>query len=73
MYSKIAEASSEIMVIHDKIAPEMIPADIMGMVILQNVLILLAPSDRAASSIVMGICCKVATLERIPLMHDAKG
>ena len=52
-------------VIHDTIAPEMMPLIIIGTVILRNVFSLEQPRLSAASSTVKGICCKVATELRI--------
>ena len=57
--------SSLIMVTQLKIAPETIPAVIMGTVTLKNDFIFEAPREMAASSILIGICCRIATEERI--------
>ena len=48
-----------------RIAPEMIPLDIMGTVILAKVFSLLAPKLMDASSMLMGICISVAVAERM--------
>ena len=61
----MAVDSSEIIVTQLKMAPATMPEDIMGTVILKKVFIFVLPRDRAASSMVMGIWCKIATEERI--------
>jgi len=57
--------SSDIIVIHDRIAPEIIPESIIGIVILIKVLILELPKLSAASSILGSICNKLATEDLI--------
>ena len=57
--------SSVMMAIQLSSAPEMIPLAIMGMVTLKKAFSLLLPREMAASSMDMGICCKVATEERM--------
>ena len=47
------------------IAPDKIPFAIIGTVIVKNALSLEEPSEIAASSIDIGICCNVATEDRI--------
>ncbi len=49
----------------DRMAPEIIPDSIIGVVILAKVLRRLLPKLSAASSILGAICCKLATDERI--------
>ena len=61
----IAVESSLIIVTQLRIAPETIPAVIIGTVILKNDFIFVAPREIAASSILIGICCKIATEDRI--------
>ena len=65
MYRIMAVDSSLIMVTQLRMAPEMMPEDIMGTVIWKKVFIFGLPRERAASSMVMGICCKIATEERM--------
>ena len=65
LYKRIEVESSEIIVTHDKIAPEMIPESIIGVVILVKVLRRLLPKLSAASSMLGEICCKLATEDRI--------
>ena len=48
-----------------KIAPETIPLDIIGTVILKNVFIFDEPKLRAASSMLIDICISVAVAERV--------
>ena len=43
----------------------MMPEAIMGTVMRKNAFILEAPSEIAASSMLMGICCRIATDERM--------
>ena len=65
VYRQIAVESSVMMVTQLKMAPEMMPFAIMGTVTRKKVLAFEAPSEIAASSTVMGICCRVATELRI--------
>ena len=48
-----------------RMAPEMMPLDIMGTVILAKVFSLLAPKLMDASSMLMGICIRVAVADRM--------
>ena len=65
VYRQMAVDSSVMMVTQLRMAPEMMPFAIMGTVIWKKVLALEEPSEMAASSTVMGICCRVATELRI--------
>ena len=65
VYKIIPVDNSVMMVVQLRIAPEITPADIIGTVILINVLMLLAPKLMAASSMLMDICCKIAVDERM--------
>ena len=65
LYKMIEDESSVIKLTHDIMAPAKIPLNIIGMVIFKNVFSLLDPKEIAASSIEIGICCKVATEDRI--------
>ena len=57
LYNKIDVDNSEIMVTHERIAPDTMPDIIMGTVILKKVFNLLDPKLSAASSIDGEICC----------------
>ena len=57
--------SSLISVTQLRMAPDRTPEDIMGSVTVKNALGLELPSDRAASSTYSGICCRMATEERM--------
>jgi len=61
----IPEDSSVIILIQESRAPERIPLIIMGMVTAKKAFILLLPREIAASSMDMGICCKIAMEERM--------
>lgn len=65
VYRIIAVDNSVIIVTQLNIAPDTIPLAIMGMVMAKNVFILEVPRLMDASSMVMGICCKIATLDRM--------
>ena len=65
VYRMMAVDSSLIMVTQLRMAPEMMPEAIMGTVMRKNAFILEAPSEIAASSMLMGICCRIATDERM--------
>src|SRR5690554_411499 len=52
-------------VTQDNIAPAITPVAIIGIVILKNVFSFEAPKLMDASSIVIGICCNIATEDRI--------
>jgi hypothetical protein len=65
LYKIIAVASSVMMVTQLKIAPAIIPLPIIGIVINANVFSFEEPRLIEASSMVIGICCKIATDERI--------
>ena len=67
VYRQMAVDSSVMMVTQLRMAPEMMPFAIMGTVIWKKVLALEEPSEMAASSMLMGICCRMATDERILL------
>ena len=58
LYKMIEDESSVIKLTHDIMAPAKIPLNIIGMVIFKNVFSLLYPIE-------IGICCKVATEDRI--------
>ena len=65
LYRIMDEDSSVIRVTQLKMAPDMIPFTIIGVVTFQNVLNFDAPRLADASSTVMGICCRIATLLRM--------
>ena len=65
VYRMMAVDSSLIIVTQLRMAPEMIPEAIMGTVMRKNAFIFEAPSEMAASSMLMGICCRMATDERM--------
>ena len=65
VYRMIAVDSSLIMVTQLRIAPDTIPAVIIGTVIRKKAFIFEAPREIAASSMLMGICCRIATEDRM--------
>ena len=61
----IAPESSVTIATQLRIAPDMIPLDIIGTVTFRKVLSLLAPRLMEASSMLMGICIRRAVAERM--------
>ena len=65
LYRKIPLETSVMMETKLRMAPEMMPLDIWGMVMSTKVFSLDAPRLMAASSVLMGICIMVAVAERL--------
>ena len=57
----MAVDSSLIMVTQLRMAPEMMPEAIMGTVMRKNAFYLEEPSEMAATSMLLGICWRIAT------------
>ena len=75
LYKIIAVDNSVMIVTQLKIAPDNMPFDIIGTVIVKNALSFDEPKLMAASSIDIGICCNIATEDLIVygilLIHKA--